>query len=51
MYENPLSCTAKPSFVEILHCTVNAFSAPLWDVLIWMLVGIGFFFTVFSGFA
>ncbi len=51
MYENPLSCTAKPSFVEILHCTVNAFNAPLWDVLIWMLVGIGFFFTVFSGFA
>lgn len=51
MYDNPLSCLAKPDFVEALHCTVNAISSPLWDVLIWVLIGAGLFFTLVSGFA
>lgn len=51
MYENSLSCTAQPTFVEGLHCMVNAFSAPLWDVLLWLLIVVGVFFTLMSGFA
>lgn len=51
MYDNPLSCLAKPDAVEALHCTVNAISSPLWDVLIWVLIGAGVFFTLASGFA
>ncbi|WFF39724.1 alanine:cation symporter family protein [Moraxella nasibovis] len=30
---------------------VNAFSAPLWDVLLWLLILVGVFFTLFTGFA
>lgn len=51
MYDNPLLCLSKPDFVEGLHCTVNSVSAPLWDVLIWVLIGAGLFFTLMSGFA
>ncbi|MFB6348926.1 alanine/glycine:cation symporter family protein [Moraxella sp. ZJ142] len=51
MYDNPLSCLAKPDFVEKLHCTVTTISTPLWDILIWLLIGIGLFFTIFSGLA
>lgn len=51
MYDNPLSCVAKASFVDQLHCTVNAFSAPLWDILVLMLIGVGLFFTLGSGLA
>lgn len=51
MYDNPFSCTAQPTFVDRLHCAVNVFSAPLWDVLLWMLIAAGLFFTVVSGFA
>lgn len=51
MYDNPISCLAQPSFVEMLHCGVNAFSAPLWDVLLWLLIVAGLFFTIMSGFA
>ncbi|WP_049236710.1 alanine/glycine:cation symporter family protein [Moraxella canis] len=51
MYDNPISCLAQPGFVDGLHCVVTTVSAPLWDVLIWMLIGIGLFFTLFSGVA
>lgn len=51
MYANPLSCLAKPDFQMALDCAVNAVSAPLWDVLIWLLIGVGLFFTLFSGMA
>ncbi|MDO5650626.1 MAG: alanine/glycine:cation symporter family protein [Moraxella sp.] len=51
MYNNPLSCIGEPNFEQVLHCVVNTFNAPLWDFLIWILIGVGLFFTVVSGFA
>lgn len=51
MYDNPISCLAKSGFVDGLHCVVTTISTPLWDILIWMLIGIGLFFTLFSGVA
>lgn len=51
MYDNPFSCLGKPTFTESLHCVVNSLNAPLWDILVWVLVGVGFFFTLMSGFA
>lgn len=51
MYDNPFSCITQPTFVESLHCAVNAVSTPLWDVLLWLLIAAGVFFTVVSGFA
>lgn len=50
MYENPLSCLAKPDFEQGLDCVVNAINAPMWDILVWVLIGVGLFFTVASGF-
>ncbi|MDO4896392.1 MAG: alanine/glycine:cation symporter family protein [Moraxella sp.] len=38
-------------FVEGLHCLVNSLNSPLWDILVWLLVGVGLFFTLGSGFA
>lgn len=49
MYENPLSCVAKPDFEQALSCAVDAFNAPMWDILIWVLIGAGLFFTLASG--
>lgn len=37
--------------VDDLHCVVNAISSPLWDVLLWVLIFAGVFFTAMSGFA
>ncbi|OOS04199.1 alanine or glycine:cation symporter, AGCS family [Moraxella cuniculi DSM 21768] len=51
MYNNPLSCFNQPDFVNGLDCAVQAVSTPLWDILIWLLIGIGLFFTIFSGLA
>lgn len=51
MYDNPFSCGAEAGFVEGLHCVVKSLNSPLWDVLVWLLVGIGLFFTIGSGFA
>lgn len=51
MYDSPFSCFAQPTFVDGLHCVVNAFNAPLWDFLIWILIAVGLFFTIGSGFA
>lgn len=38
------------SAVNSLHCAVNALSSPLWDALIWILIGVGVFFTFTTGF-
>lgn len=35
---------------DAFHCTVNVFSAPLWSALVWILVGVGIFFTLATGF-
>ena len=51
MYDNPFLCGAEASFTEGLHCVVKSLNSPLWDVLVWLLVGIGLFFTIGSGFA
>lgn len=44
------SCFEQPNFLETVHCGVNAISSPLWDWLIWILVGVGLFFTLATGF-
>lgn len=45
-------CTAQAgSGIDKLHCAVNAINSPLWDILLWMLIFAGVFFTVASGFA
>ena len=49
MYDNPFACTAQSGFVEGLHCVVQSLNAPLWDILVWLLVGAGLFFTLGSG--
>lgn len=51
MYDNPLACVGKAGFTESLHCVVQSFNAPLWDILVWVLVGAGLFFTLGSGLA
>lgn len=51
MYSNPLSCLAQEGFTDSLHCVVKAFNNPLWDILVWVLIGVGLFFTLCSGFA
>lgn len=35
--------------VNTLHCTVNQISEPLWSVLVWVLIGVGLFFTLGTG--
>ena len=43
-------CLAKEGAVEVVHCTVNAISSPLWSWLVWLLIGVGVFFTLATGF-
>lgn len=50
MYNKDISCFAQNGFVDSVHCMVNAVSSPLWDWLFWILIGVGFFFTLSSGF-
>lgn len=45
-----ISCFAQPSFAEGLHCVVNAINAPMWTWLVWILIGVGTFFTLATGF-
>ncbi|WP_066800281.1 alanine/glycine:cation symporter family protein [Moraxella oblonga] len=46
------TCVASASTtIDDLHCVVNAVSSPLWDVLLWVLIFVGVFFTIMSGFA
>ncbi|MDO4433965.1 MAG: sodium:alanine symporter family protein [Alysiella sp.] len=44
MTENPTH------WLEQLHQFINAISGPLWDWLIWILIGVGLFFTFSTGF-
>lgn len=45
-----MSCFSQPSFNESLHCMVNAVNDPLWTYLVWLLLGVGAFFTISTGF-
>lgn len=51
MYNSPFSCFGQAGFTDSLHCVVKSFNDPLWDILVWVLIGVGVFFTVCSGFA
>ena len=44
-----LSCAEQASFVDMIHCYSNAISSPLWDYLVWILIGVGLFFTLSTG--
>lgn len=49
MYNKELACFAQENVMSTVHCAVNAVSSPLWDWLVWILVGVGLFFTVMTG--
>lgn len=49
MYNKDVSCFAQEGFFESVHCSVNAISSPLWDWLIWILLGVGLFFSISTG--
>ena len=38
------------SFTESLHYWVNKINGPMWDGLIFVLLGVGLFFTLATGF-
>ncbi|QMT34208.1 alanine:cation symporter family protein [Conchiformibius steedae DSM 2580] len=50
MYNKDLACSQQAGVWESLHCSVNWLSSPLWDALVWILLGVGLFFTVMTGF-
>lgn len=50
MYDKELSCSAQAQFFDGLHCYINSFSSPIWDALVWILLGVGIFFTIATGF-
>lgn len=49
MYNDKISCFAQENALDVVHCAVNAVSSPLWDWLIWILIGVGVFFTISTG--
>ncbi len=51
MYNKELACSAQADAMSTIHCAVKAVSDPLWEWLVWILVGVGLFFTVMTGFA
>ncbi|MBP6341727.1 MAG: alanine:cation symporter family protein [Moraxella sp.] len=50
MYNKDLACLAQASVMDSIHCSVNLVSSPMWDWLVWILICIGVFFTVMTGF-
>lgn len=50
MYNDKLSCFAQDNALDSVHCLVNAVNGPLWDWLVVILLGVGLFFTVTTGF-
>lgn len=50
MYNDKIACLAQADVFDTVHCAVNAVSSPLWDWLIWILIGVGVFFTLSTGF-
>ena len=48
--DNFSSCFAKEGALDSIHCVVNAINSPLWDWLVVILLGVGFFFTISTGF-
>lgn len=49
MYNNQISCSDQASIIDTIHCSINAISNPLWDWLIWILLGVGLFYTLTTG--
>ncbi|WP_159990441.1 alanine/glycine:cation symporter family protein [Pelistega ratti] len=45
-----LTCAEQASFLDQFHCYMNALSSPMWEYLVWVLVGVGLYFTLFTGF-
>ena len=50
MYNKDIGCLQQPDWLDGLHCGINALSDPLWNWLIWILIGVGVFFTLSTGF-
>ncbi len=49
MFESFAACGNSEALLDGVHCLVNALSSPLWDALVWILIGVGLFFTVATG--
>ena len=49
MYKQDISCFAQDGLVSTVHCVVNAINTPLWAWLLWLLLGVGVFFTLTTG--
>lgn len=50
MYNDKLSCLAQDSTLDSIHCLVNEINGPLWNWLVLILLGVGLFFTISTGF-
>lgn len=50
MYDKELACSAQATLLDTIHCGVNIISSPMWTYLVWVLIGVGVFFTVMTGF-
>ena len=50
MYDTKIECLKQADWTSVLHCGVNALSEPLWNWLVWILIGVGVFFTLSTGF-
>lgn len=49
MYNKELACMAQENAMSSLHCVIKLVSDPLWDGLVWILLGVGLFFTLATG--
>lgn len=50
MYNDKISCFAQNNVFDTIHCAINAVSSLLWSWLVWILIGVGVFFTISTGF-
>ena len=49
MYNKDIACFSQDGLVNAVHCAVNTVSEPLWAWLLWLLLGVGVFFSVTTG--
>lgn len=50
MYNDKLSCFAQTDLLDGVDCVINEINNPLWNWLVIILLGVGLFFTISTGF-
>ena len=50
MYDTKIECLKQVDWMSVLHCGVKTRSDSLWEWLVWVLIGVGVFFTLSTGF-